>query len=530
MRRYLTRVFRLTGRATGVQQANQRSVTSAPVNITVKPPSGEPQVEPLMGWGGETLGAWGHPTIDPVILKVTTLSNDMNEEGSLFWALNQNYPRIIVFEVGGIIDMEWKKFYSWNKDGEFDINFPYVTVAGQTAPSPGITIIRGGLDFWAHNAILQHISIIPGEHPDPTAPGQFGNRRPGIRIIDESSNHIIDRYVVIDHCSFAQATQYHIGLFVPAIEDRSDYLGKVTISNCILAEGMTSTDGTDRVGQAGLFSAHDLVVVKNLWSYNRHRNPHLVDSKGIYANNFIRAWSGTCTFGDGWAGANMTFIGNYGIHKDFLPGTSFPNRGLYQHRGSQDGHMYFDDNISLDEDGESPLPIWSMTGGGDIIFLEEPPHWHASLDGKIVPAAELQAYLEDNVGARPWARTPFDQRIIEEAIAGTGKHWYGIPGDWVLKNYQVNDHVNYEDGGVEYTYRCHTSTTNQQPPTNNSFWERLWPSSENWSPDEYPDYEPTHRYYNSDEWEWHDGKQGLTDEKRVLINKATGSYAHPDDL
>ena len=36
MRRYLTRVFRLTGRATGVQQANQRTVTSAPVNINVR--------------------------------------------------------------------------------------------------------------------------------------------------------------------------------------------------------------------------------------------------------------------------------------------------------------------------------------------------------------------------------------------------------------------------------------------------------------------------------------------------------------
>ena len=36
MRRYLTRVFRLTGRATGVQQANQRSVTSVPVNINVR--------------------------------------------------------------------------------------------------------------------------------------------------------------------------------------------------------------------------------------------------------------------------------------------------------------------------------------------------------------------------------------------------------------------------------------------------------------------------------------------------------------
>ncbi len=36
MRRYLTRVFRLTGRATGIQQANQGVVTSVPVNINVR--------------------------------------------------------------------------------------------------------------------------------------------------------------------------------------------------------------------------------------------------------------------------------------------------------------------------------------------------------------------------------------------------------------------------------------------------------------------------------------------------------------
>jgi hypothetical protein len=27
-----------------------------------------------LGWGGQTLGAWAHPTIDPVIIKVTNLN------------------------------------------------------------------------------------------------------------------------------------------------------------------------------------------------------------------------------------------------------------------------------------------------------------------------------------------------------------------------------------------------------------------------------------------------------------------------
>ena len=46
-------------------------------------------------------------------------------------------PRIIVFEVGGVIDLGRRTLM---------IEAPFLTIAGQTAPSPGITLIRGGID------------------------------------------------------------------------------------------------------------------------------------------------------------------------------------------------------------------------------------------------------------------------------------------------------------------------------------------------------------------------------------------------
>src|SRR3954471_23440627 len=59
------------------------------------------------------------------VLRVTTLA--ANGPGSLLAALETEGPRIVVFEVGGVIDMAQHKI---------KITQPYLTVAGQTAPTP----------------------------------------------------------------------------------------------------------------------------------------------------------------------------------------------------------------------------------------------------------------------------------------------------------------------------------------------------------------------------------------------------------
>lgn len=85
------------------------------------------------------------------IIRVTTLAKD--GPGSLAAALAAKGKRVIVFEVGGVIDLE---------RSTLDITEPYATIAGQTAPSPGITIIRGGIDLKGHDVIMSHLRVMTG--------------------------------------------------------------------------------------------------------------------------------------------------------------------------------------------------------------------------------------------------------------------------------------------------------------------------------------------------------------------------------
>jgi hypothetical protein len=68
-------------------------------------------------------------------------------------------------------------------DSDIYVKAPYLTVAGQTAPSPGITIKNHGLYIGATDVLLQHFRIRPGstcarsEQPRPGNTGEICCRR-----------------------------------------------------------------------------------------------------------------------------------------------------------------------------------------------------------------------------------------------------------------------------------------------------------------------------------------------------------------
>src|SRR6185312_9822525 len=82
-----------------------------------------------VGWAAHTPGGRGGQ-----VIRVTTLA--AKGPGSFLEALETKGPRVIVFEVGGVIDLHGE---------EIEIAEPYLTIAGQTAPAPGITLIRAGV-------------------------------------------------------------------------------------------------------------------------------------------------------------------------------------------------------------------------------------------------------------------------------------------------------------------------------------------------------------------------------------------------
>jgi len=118
---------------------------------------GLPAFPGAVGFGRFSFGGSGRHFEDPLdaspqILHVRSLAND--GANTLRAHLAETFPRIIVFDIGGIIELE--SMLSWSN--------PYWTIAGETAPGSGILIRNFGLETLsgANHGILRFLTIRPG--------------------------------------------------------------------------------------------------------------------------------------------------------------------------------------------------------------------------------------------------------------------------------------------------------------------------------------------------------------------------------
>jgi hypothetical protein len=174
--------------------------------------------QPPPGWA-ETRGGDGGR-----VIAVETLSAD--GPGSLGAALAQEGPRTIVFKVGGVIDLGFDRYRIAN---------PQVTIAGETAPSPGITITRGGINVATHDVILRHVRVRPGTEGRAVKSGWE---------IDSFSTIGGAYDVIVDHCSLSWGTDENLSASGPRFEGetpdewRKNTSHRITFSQCIVAEGL----------------------------------------------------------------------------------------------------------------------------------------------------------------------------------------------------------------------------------------------------------------------------------------------------
>ncbi len=265
-------------------------------------------------WWGKNArwGRWGR------VLIVNTLSDIVNQNDnylSLREALTvEKWPRTVVFAVGWVFDLTKKRIeLSWANSG-------YLTVACQTAPSPGVII-----KTWRFH--MSNISDIVMTHcvhrNSDTGNGSWGatdNGR-GIWIWQWVTD------VLIDHASISWATDENFQIY------QWDYSPKksiewITLSNSIVSEGDADSSHPQSKSKQNLvyhsmwpscnsnnarlqqYNPKKISITSNYIAHNTSRNGAIYSCEAENTNNIIYNWGTIGTDLISWWWSSTVFIRN----------------------------------------------------------------------------------------------------------------------------------------------------------------------------------------------------------------------------
>lgn len=360
-------------------------------------PAALPSFPGAEGFGATTPGGRGGRVIE-----VTTLA--AQGPGSLREALEASAPRIVVFEVGGTIDLGGERIL---------VTSPYLTVAGQSALGDGIMIRNGEITIATHDVIIRGLRIRVGDLP---ANGPSQELR-GIMIAGPDAHDI-----VIDHCSISWGRGGN--LYV------RDGAWNVTFSWNIVAEALRiegSKGITHHSTAGGAICSHHNVLVSN-----NDRNPRLAAPRNLVQNNYVY------NYGD--HGARIWLMPGFEADlrgNAFVPGPDSAGKGIF---------IELADNPRTGETGTAPGTVFleaNLGPGREVITTTEPAEEWLAVDHDpgittqvlvatpfvpssgvtLDPVEELENLLlsPSGAGAIVPYRDAVDERLIGEIRAGGGQ-------------------------------------------------------------------------------------------------------------
>ena len=359
--------------------------------------------------GAEGFGAVATGGRGGRVIKVTTL--DATGPGSLQEAVAASGPRIVVFDVSGVIE------------GDITIENGDVTIAGQTAPGAGITV-NGR--FWAaydegvQNIIVRHLRV------RPIYDGSAGEQFDAIQFSRSSR-------VILDHMSVAWGVDETVDLY-----EAND----VTFQWSTIEESGTEghPEGEHNYGLINGPDGRRLALHHTLFAHHRARCPAIANGPAEVRN--VVAYNVRHGFvHHNPASGHFNLVGNtfiQGPDDDLIP-------------------FYFDD----ESDGEDPnLRYWladnAIDDPGDYSGIVENP-WqspplHPSFEDLYLdesyradsefdfasesegyvhvttqPSAEAYQLVLDKAGA--WPRDTVTRRTIQEVTDRGGSWGAHVPGD-----------------------------------------------------------------------------------------------------
>lgn len=346
------------------------------------------------GFGAETIGGRGGR-----VMAVTTLAD--SGPGSLRAAVEAEGPRTIVFRVAGTIRLA----------SDLEIENPFLTIAGQTAPGEGITLRDHQLVVKTDEVIIRYLRSRLGDES---------------RVEGDAISLAQGRNIIVDHVSASWSTDETLSVS-QRLREGMKPLTNVTVQWSIISEALDNSvhaEGAHGYGSLirGSFGAR-YSFHHNLWAHHRARMPRpgnfesaADDAEGLTAdfrNNVFYNWRGNYSGynADTDAVSRYNFINNY-----FLAGPNSSDDAVAFREQSSGTRAYFSGNWM---NGAEPADPWSL-----VRLEAENPNYRlaspieagaTSLD----PAdAAFEAVLA-HAGAS-FGRDAVDQRVVDSVIGRSG--------------------------------------------------------------------------------------------------------------
>jgi pectate lyase len=377
-------------------------------------PSPLPAFPSAEGFGAGAIGGRGGR-----VIAVTTLAD--SGPGSLRAALTATGPRIVVFRVGGTINLLTRITLT--------AEHSFLTVAGQTAPGDGIQVRGYDIAFsGVRDIVLRYLRLRPGDS------GPLISSKSSIIFTGDSPTNK-SQNIIVDHCSLYWGPDETINLW--------DYVENVTFqwnlnegmahdtcpsgsTACQFEDSKSYIVGTD-VGNGDRLK--NVTLHHNLMANTAQRNP-LLASNGPHhiVNNVVYNWR---DFGtqisnrniNGADGARVNLIGNVYIDGPVSNRNRFPI-GVDGDVLNPANYIYVSGNR-----GRSPLGAtatdWDLVGSGydptkywtqqlPVSFRRATPWPDSQIAVTITPTDQVIDTVVANAGATKPVRDALDRRVVDD--------------------------------------------------------------------------------------------------------------------
>ncbi|MCB0329679.1 MAG: hypothetical protein KDD70_08445 [Bdellovibrionales bacterium] len=348
------------------------------------------------GSGRQSVALYGMTSV----FKVNNLKD--NGAGSLRRCTDAVGSRVCVFEVSGEIRL--KK--------ALVIRNPYVTIAGYTAPNPGVTLRGAGIAIEASDVVVQHLTVRVGDDPNGPDPRSLD----GLRIGSEKDSV---QHVIVDHLSVSWA-----------IDENFSTIGdvqKTTVSSSIFAEGLNESIHPKGKHSKGLLvngSTKEISLIGNLVAHNGERNPLIQAGARVqFLNNVVYGWGDPSRFSlcnisdssDTGAGITLDFAGN-----NYLPSpASHLYASIYGKPVPLSTRIYVGDNLGPKRDTNAG-PRWQVVNLPKKPFRLKQANF-TDTDAIALNPEDGREGVLSSAGAHPAYRDAVDTRVIHEVKSRTGQ-------------------------------------------------------------------------------------------------------------